>query len=181
MTTEEFLKTVNPQEDTQTVYIMRGLPGSGKSTLAKKIYEKWFVYGRTPCCIASADNFWINSNGEYKFNAKLVPENHYWCLRKFIYNITATAGCIVLDNTNTSLKEFEHYVKIAQAYFYKVVIVTLSCDVPVSLARNTHNVPEETIKRMASRLYNKQEVENFVNFNKLESYLIYTNEIEKVA
>jgi predicted kinase len=131
-----------------TVIILRGLPGSGKSTLVqslvKDVYHSWAV--------CSADFFWIQKDGSYKFDANLVPENHHQCLRQFIqYMHNNSVYVIFVDNTNTAYDEFSHYIKIAEAYGYKVVVITLNVSVETSLARNTHNVPKKTIENMFLR------------------------------
>lgn len=180
MTQEEFLNRMDTK--TPTVFIMRGLPGSGKSTLANKLRSQ---YQETislplldlPLFVVSADDYWMRE-GKYRFDSKLVPQNHYWCLQEFIFAISRTKNrTIVVDNTNTTLKEFDHYVKIAQAYGYKVVVVTNTCSVKDSMARNTHNVPEDTIRRMHERLISSWGcVEAFAAANKVDHFCVDTTQ-----
>jgi 2',3'-cyclic-nucleotide 3'-phosphodiesterase len=158
---------------TPTVFIMRGLPGSGKSTAAKKIqddYNKASFY----CTIVSADNYWINREGEYVFDATQVPKNHHWCLRNFICDLQSTMpDGIVVDNTNLAPNEFLHYAKIAQAYGYKVVVLTFPCYIDDSVKRNTHNVPKSTIISMFNRMdHSKDAVERLIKTEKIDAFTI---------
>lgn len=164
VTSTELLNQLTPN----TVYILRGLPGSGKSTLAhcikRQVKELDTSCGeKAKVFIASADNYWIQEDGSYKFDANLVPQNHHWCLRNFITACTLKDTAIILDNTNTSVVEFSHYVKIAQAYNYKVVIVNIVCSTQTSINRNTHDVPEKTIKNMKERF-------DYCSVNSLEAF-----------
>jgi hypothetical protein len=170
MTKNEFLQQV--KFDQPTVFILRGLPGSGKSSLAREACGK--SYKRNAIC--SADSFFIK-NEEYIFDRPRIGEAHCWCLRNFIQNAHPgnDINSIFLDNTNTSLWEFSHYVKIAEAYYYKTVIITLNCSPETSLARNIHNVPEKTIQNMYKRL---NDVDNCLKLNafcrehKIEQFVI---------
>lgn len=153
------------------VFIMRGLPGSGKSTAARKIFDRYGGF------IASADNYWI-VGGKYCFDKNKVPANHHWCLRQFVKEIREGTGAIVVDNTNTSLGEFQHYVKIAQAYGYKVAIITFECTLADSMKRNTHDVPEQTIKGMWNRMFDYQAaISNFAAAEKIPTFTIDTRDL----
>jgi predicted kinase len=86
---------------------------------------------------------------------------------------------IFLDNTNTTIKEFSHYVQIAKAYDYKVVLVTLNVSVETSKARNVHQVPEKTIQGMYDRLNNTDnvlKVNAFCREHKIEHFNLDTEE-----
>jgi len=156
----------------RTVYIMRGLPGSGKSTAAKEIFKSYDNAGFY-CEICSADDYWINDHGEYAFDATKVPLNHHWCLRGFIQSITKGLDCVIVDNTNLSVREFSHYIKLAQAYGYKVVILNFICSVEDSIKRNVHNVPKSTIGSMDKRFNNEwDKVATFIRSEKIDSFTI---------
>ncbi len=53
------------------MFIARGLPGSGKSTLTKKIAN---VYPSAVVC--AGDDFFIDQNGNYNFDASKLHEAH---------------------------------------------------------------------------------------------------------
>jgi predicted kinase len=118
--------------------LIRGLPGSGKSTLAKSLLEPgWNHY--------EADAYHINKNGVYNFDIRRASEAHAWCLDMATDSIES--GCtVIVANTFTTLLELKPYLKMAEDY-----------DVPVEVIHCTgqfktiHGVPEEVIKKMASR------------------------------
>jgi predicted ABC-type ATPase len=175
-TLEEFLR--NLDTSIPTVFIMRGLPGSGKSTAANKISQIYNHWSGT----ASADNYWMHGN-EYRFDPTQVPKNHHYCLRTFIEMVGVGPGtksnpqfqAVIVDNTNLALHEFSHYVKIAQACGYNVVVLTLICSVEDSLKRNVHSVPEKTIRAMQRRLADSIEsVGTSCNSEKIPNYVIDT-------
>lgn len=174
MTKQEFLTQLDFSKP--TVYILRGIPGCGKSTIINDVGNK--TYRSWGSC--SADHFWIQKDGSYKFDGKLVPQNHFSCLRIFIHRLTQDPlHTVLLDNTNTTIKEFSHYVKIAKAYNYKVVLVTLNVSVETSKARNVHQVPEKTIQGMYDRLNNTDnvlKVNAFCREYKIEHFNLDTEE-----
>ena len=49
----------------RTMFVMRGLPGSGKSFLVKKIVR---AYGAENVAVCSADDYFIQSDGTYKWD-----------------------------------------------------------------------------------------------------------------
>ena len=53
------------------IYIIRGLPGSGKTTLAHNLVSRH-------CCVA-ADDFMVDENGDYAFDASKLGECHRRC------------------------------------------------------------------------------------------------------
>ena len=170
MTKNDFLTQINFLDP--TVYIMRGIPGSGKSTIAQEVSDK--LYSSKYIC--SADNYWKLLNDTYQFDLKKVPQNHYWCLRQFVEHVGHyETNTIFLDNTNTTLDEFSHYVKIALAFSYKVKIITVCANPEMGIQRNIHKVPADTIYRMYYRMrdpQNMQEIQAFIKKNKIEHIVI---------
>jgi predicted ABC-type ATPase len=163
-TTEKFLHDVNFDEP--TVFIFRGLPGSGKTTLAEKVWAKYLnISGRLDpymvlfggyktAVVCSADNYYHlnSSDGSYQFDKNKTSEAHNYCLRTFIGRISSGRNePILVANTNTAIREFAHYVKIAKAYGFRVVVVSLDIDTDTSYNRNIHSVPLETIELMQDR------------------------------
>lgn len=118
--------------------LIRGLPGSGKSTLAKTLCYNpdWMHF--------EADMFWMQ-DGEYKFDATRLREAHEWCQEK-------TRDClsqyidVVVSNTFTTVKEMRPYFEIAREFD-----IVPNVFVAQNNFGNTHNVPEETLKKMRAR------------------------------
>lgn len=79
---------------------MRGLPGSGKSTKVKEITAKYVSK-------ISADDFFINEDGEYKFSSDQIATAH--SIKKSDFK-SSKAPIIILDNTNLAEREIKGYL-----------------------------------------------------------------------
>ena len=132
----------------KTVKIIRGISGVGKSTyvmMNKMIADKSIV--------CSADEYFVNEQGQYEFDGRKIPMAHQWCWGKFIDAIGEGRN-IIVDNTNTQPWEYENYIKLAKLFDYEVEIIHIT---PKGLTneelakRNTHGVPLESIEQMRSR------------------------------
>lgn len=132
------------------VIILRGISGSGKSWLAGKLAETYNenfrdkeIYPRA--CILSADKYFMK-NGEYLFDAKLLPKAHGLCLRYFMKAFVGEIPelCII-DNTNTRTLEVAPYYAIAQAHDSIVKLVTVMCQPDIAWNRNTHGTPTSAV------------------------------------
>lgn len=126
--------------------IMRGMPGSGKSTW---IAENCPLDTTT---IVSADHYFTDSNGVYRFHRNLLRTAHDECLLNFIKAIELCANRIVVDNTNCNSWEIAVYSRIAQVHGYSVQIVQLDCDKDIAIQRNIHNVPLDSLNAMHKTL-----------------------------
>lgn len=136
------------------VTIMRGLPGSGKSTFAKRLADK-----EPKSIIVSADEYFVDANGIYRFDPSKIGEAHAYCLRRYIRGLLAGEIHVIVDNTNTQIWEFRHYIDLAKAFGYEIEITPmhesgrkLSRSYLYTIAdRCTHGVPYHVIERMADR------------------------------
>lgn len=131
------------------VIILRGNVGTGKSSYLKNNFPDALV--------CSADHFFLNFEGVYKFNPNQLATAHKRCMRQFvkslydIYYGDSEVEVVAVDNTNITTLEWFPYYRIAEAFGFEVEIVQL---VPKDIEicrRNVHGVPFETIKRMAAR------------------------------
>lgn len=128
------------------IILMRGLPGSGKSTITKEIIKKFPNF-----YVASADYFFIDANGQYKFDPKLIKDAHIWC-KKSVYEALKNKNFVIVDNTNTTEWEMEPYLRMANEF--DIVLYTYivpEFDVDVCYNRNSHGVPKDTIEKMLKR------------------------------
>jgi predicted kinase len=128
------------------------MSGSGKST--------WISKNRKVDEVSvSADNFFYNQEGMYKFNAKELPEAHKACLRCFMDSARLNFPGIFVDNTNLSKDEIFPYLKIAQAYGYEVTFVLFwpkynaETTIQFCADRNTHNVPTKTLEKQYNKFH----------------------------
>lgn len=123
---------------------MRGVSGAGKSTYVKTHFPKAFI--------CSADSFFYNEKGEYLFNPNLLGRAHETCRKKFAKALKNKEPLIVVDNTNTRFWEMKPYINATREVGYKLKFIRLEIPVEVATGRNLHNVPEEAIRKMASRM-----------------------------
>lgn len=129
----------------RTLILMQGVPGSGKSTVARKLLEdtpEWAV-------ILSTDDFW---GADYKFDAAKLGEAHRWNQRSVAKALASDVRIVIVDNTNIKRRDAEPYLALAQMFEYIVQVVRVQVDIKLALERNTHNVPEDVICRMANEM-----------------------------
>lgn len=135
------------------VYIMSGVSGSGKSTYAASLASQAVVF--------SADAFFVNAVGEYKFDPKYLGGAHAACLRQFTQEVYDGGGRdIVVDNTNTTVDEIAPYFALAQAFGYEPQILTigpfdqtkLEAYYEACAKRNRHGVSLGVIRAQGERI-----------------------------
>jgi len=148
------------------VIILSGVSGSGKSTYIQKMIEKFRKqergevyepmlddfpnYNEKSFSIVSADHFFTNSYGEYKFFPAGLSTAHASCFRHFIESLQNEIPFVFCDNTNCSANELAPYVLAAEAFGYQHEIVRLRGTVGDSLEkcfrRNLHKVSLQLIQ-----------------------------------
>lgn len=137
------------------VIVMSGISGSGKSTYAKALAEKEGGY------IMSADQYFKDARGEYRFDPKKLGNAHADCFWRFLeYTRKALEqrwqALVIVDNTNTTAEEISPYMLGAAAYGYTAEVITLMCnsldEVKGAAERNTHGVPFPAILAQHKRL-----------------------------
>lgn len=123
--------------DEQVLYIIRGLPGSGKSTLAKRL---------APDSNYAADDFFIDKNGEYRFDRHKLPKAHAFCYKNVENAMLRGDSIIAVANTFTRRAEYEDYVRLAEKLGY--IPIEIICK---GTFQSIHDVPEKTIQNMMKR------------------------------
>jgi hypothetical protein len=150
-----------------TVTIMRGLPGSGKT--------HWLKQGRFDV-VCSADDYFVQPDGSYVFDAKKIREAHFACFRKFLFAVGTvrepdldpagpaeersdppsggSSGLlrVAVDNTGLMLWEVSPYVLAAESYGHTVQLVEMVVPADLAFHRQTHGVSRENFEQMARRL-----------------------------
>ena len=122
------------------VIVLRGIPGSGKSHQAASV---------TGATIVSADHFFLDAEGEYKFDPARLADAHAACLRRFIDELTSPSSeLLIVDNTNASVAEMAPYMAVASAFGAPAEIIEVACDPAVAAARNIHSVPADVVTRI---------------------------------
>jgi predicted kinase len=138
--------------------IMRGLPGSGKSHYIKKFFRGRMTgsLDSTHPIICSADHFFMVGD-KYHFDVKYLGQAHAECQVKCLNLMKVSHPHIIIDNTNSQEWEFITYLAMARALNYEVEVIRVGDRVDDNKSvskyaeRNTHGVPEETIRDMADR------------------------------
>ncbi|MCD4702159.1 MAG: ATP-binding protein [Candidatus Aegiribacteria sp.] len=129
------------------IYIMRGLPGAGKST--------WVQKNHPGAHVCSADSYFVDDDGVYRFDGTLISEAHGSCLRGFAETLASikmdsetSPEVVVIDNTAIRAWEISPYYNLAQAYGLDVKIIHVKCDAETAHSRNIHGVPLERVEKM---------------------------------
>jgi energy-coupling factor transporter ATP-binding protein EcfA2 len=131
------------------LFLLRGLPGSGKSTLANSIGGVW----------VEADQYFINPDGDYVFDASKLKYAHKWCQDTVEHSmvwesgvemeeVTGGSSRIVVSNTFTQEWEMQPYFDLAEKYGYRVYSLIVENR---HGGVNEHGVPEEKLVQMKNR------------------------------
>ena len=136
------MDTVETQGD---LILLRGLPGSGKSTLASIILQNPSGYEPE---ILSADDFFIDDEGNYNFDGNKLREAHNYCQFRCSERMRQKKSRIVVANTFTQDWEMDIYFDMAQRYNYRVHTVIVENR---HGNENVHGVPENKLQEMKER------------------------------
>lgn len=126
----------------KVIFLTRGLPGSGKITLAK------LLVGDKDYCHKETDMYFVDRDGNYKFNPSQLKDAHKWCQEEIEFLMKYEHTPLVVSNTFTQEWEMEPYNELATKYGYKVhslIVENRHGGV------NTHNVPEDKLNQMKNR------------------------------
>jgi predicted kinase len=124
------------------LYIVRGVPGSGKSTLAK------MLVGDKDYCHKEADMYFVDSDGNYKFNPTKLKEAHNWCREEIEFVMKYEHSPVVVSNTFTQEWEMDAYYELAKQYGYRVHSIIVENR---HGGVNEHGVPEDKLQAMKDR------------------------------
>ena len=122
----------------KTLILVRGVSGSGKSTFAKQISESYL----------EADQYFIDENGNYNFDANKLPLAHKWCQLRTEHMMEDNQPRIIVSNTFTREWEMQPYFDLAKKYGYMTFTVIVENR---HNGQNVHGVPEIQIEKMKNR------------------------------
>lgn len=122
--------------------LLRGIPGSGKSTLGEIILQT--TQQQKPD-VLSADNFFVDENGTYNFDATKLKEAHNMCQQKCAERMRLEFSKIVVANTFTQEWEMLPYFEMAKRYNYRIHTLVVENR---HGSKNVHNVPDDKLEQM---------------------------------
>ena len=125
--------------------LLRGIPGSGKTTLGEAILKS---PQSTNNLVLSADDFFMDNNGNYNFDATKLKQAHNMCQQTCAEAMKNGSYKIVVANTFTQEWEMKPYFEMAERYNYRIHSVIVENRHGNS---NIHEVPEDKIKQMKDR------------------------------
>lgn len=137
--------------------ILIGVSGSGKSTKARALAEAALSEGLS-VEIHSTDNYFIGSDGVYRFDKDQLSYNHGLNLDAFQRSCREGVDLVVCDNTNLLHEHRWRYVMAALSEGYEVELMEVGDLRPETLkvcaSRNIHGLDQGMINRQ-SRMYEK--------------------------
>lgn len=125
--------------------IIRGLPGSGKSTLAGMMSYHLNVKDGKNCQVFEADQYFTDSDGNYKFDGTKLREAHEDCQRR-AFDWMKLGNIAIVSNTSTQRWEYQPYISMAKMLNMPVQVIEVHGDFG-----NIHGVPPEKIESMRNR------------------------------
>lgn len=105
-------------ENNKVLILMRGVPASGKSYRAKELA------GDTPEIIFSADHFFGNTPEEYvkNWSKEQLGNAHKQCQKNTRMVMQRQGPLVIVDNTNTQIREMLPYFDMAVQYGYRLEV-----------------------------------------------------------
>ena len=138
------------------VVIMHGVSGTGKSYIAKSLQ-----FYSANSVIVSADEYFqqarvyypdgAHETNQYIWKSNLLQNAHNWCRAQFKQAILDLKACIIVDNTNLAVADYEFYEEQAIANGYRVQHICIKVDKHEDWP-DAHNVLAATKQRQYNRL-----------------------------
>lgn len=126
------------------VYFIRGLPGAGKTTLALELCS---VYRTADDRIVhiEADNWMIDENGKYKFDAGRLDVVHENCRAEYLKAMADNVPFIIVSNVSRAAKDVDWYQEEAAKRGYEFVSLIVENR---GGRKSIHDVPDKSIENM---------------------------------
>lgn len=151
----------------KTVIIARALPGAGKTTMCKALLSQAKEQGIPNASMYSTDDYFIDEDGSYNFDGRLLHSAHQWNFSRFQRAVDRHFPYVIVDNTNIQFWECLNYVEYSLRNWYTVLFreptTAWKNDIEQLLARNTHGVPKAAIERMLQHWDTTEQILNSFN------------------
>ena len=125
--------------------LVRGIPGSGKTTLANILKDTLDKEGMPAAYHFEADQYFVDEQGNYNFDASELGAAHGQCLRKTREGLER-GGTVIVSNTFTTIRELKPYFNLAKEFGIMPVVYLAQ-----NQFNNVHNVPAEKLEQMRTR------------------------------
>lgn len=129
----------------KNLIIVRGASGSGKTTLSNLLA----LSAGYP--VVSADDYFIDNNGEYNWRAEKLRAAHQYCQDAVAKHMTENKEMIFVANTFTKEWEMKPYFQLAKENQYKVFSIIVENR---HQNKNVHGVPEAKVNEMRNNIKN---------------------------
>ncbi len=106
------------------------------------------MVGNKDYCHREADMYFVDSDGNYKFNPSKLKESHEWCREEIEFVMKYQYPIVVVSNTFTQEWEMKPYYELAEKYEYMVTSLIVENR---HGGVNLHGVPEEKLNQMKTR------------------------------
>jgi len=137
----------------RNLILVRGISGSGKTTLAEVLAKKplecyLLEEGDDDWPVISADDYFIDADGNYNWSGEKLREAHAWCLSETESWMVCGEEKIFVANTFAPERELTAYYDMAERYNYQVfsVVVENRHD-----GVSVHDVPEASLEKQRNR------------------------------
>lgn len=132
------------------LYLIRGLPGSGKTTLGKTLRKA----NKSKMFLLSADDYFTDAFGKYKFFPEQIAEAHEDCIRR-ARNHMSYGHHVIVANTFSQRWEMQPYIHEALRQDYSLTVIDLfdagQDDFHLATRCRKHGVPQSVIEAMRAR------------------------------
>ena len=138
--------------------LIRSASGGGKSYLANQLAKEAVAKDQS-VVIHNTDSVWISKTNQvqedYYFDFNFLYQAHQINQAKTEVSLKRGIDIVIIDNTNTTLKETIPYIDLAVKYGYTVEVVRPNTpwfgNIDEHFARNSHGVPKEVIQKQMDR------------------------------
>lgn len=106
------------------------------------------LVGDKDYCHKEADMYFIDHEGNYKFQPSKIKDAHDWCREEIEFAMKYEHSPVVVSNTFTQEWEMKSYYDLADKYGYRVHSIIVENR---HGGVNEHGVPEDKLQVMRDR------------------------------